>query len=194
MGFIITAISAFVLALSLGLGSAWYMIAEGSPLTTGRIGPWSVWYASGTPDPDPYTRAHQARTGRLPLTSTSALYYFARTDAAGDPLRSECDYALHGEPINAAWWNLALYDASGSLIPNKADRHAFSRTDILREPDGSFRITLGSNARPGNWLPSGERRELQLVLRVYAPRNFDDTLQGAAPEHNLPEIRKEGCR
>jgi hypothetical protein len=194
LGFIITAISAFVVALSLGLGSAWYMIAEGSPLTTERIGPWSTWYATGTPDPDPYTRAHQARTGHLPLTSTSARYYFARSDASGAPLRSRCDYSILGQPINALWWSLALYDDNGRLIPNKAERHAFSRTDILREPDGSFRITLASKVRPGNWLPSGEDRQLQLVLRVYAPRNPSDPLQGSGPEHNLPEIRKEECR
>jgi hypothetical protein len=183
-----------MLALSLGLGSAWYMIAEGSPLTTGRIGPWSVWYAAGNPEPDPYTKAYQARIGRLPITSTNALYYYARSDAAGEPLKSECDYVIEGQPINAAWWSLAVYDERGQLIPNKAGRHAFNRTDIIRRADGSFQVRLGSGARQGNWLPTGDGGTVQLVLRIYGPRKFNDTVKGRMLEHHLPTIAKAGCK
>ena len=73
-------IAVFLLALAAGLGSAWYMIDAGAAFTTGRIGPWAVWYSAGNPTADPYTKAHFARTGRLPITSTSALYYSARSD------------------------------------------------------------------------------------------------------------------
>lgn len=191
---VVTSILAFIVALTLGLGSAWYMIAEGSPLTTGHIGPWSVWYSAGNPAPDPYTRAYQARIGRLPITTTNALYFYASTDGAGKTLRSDCDYIIEGRPINAMWWSLALYDGAGRLIANKARRHAFSRNDVLRRPDGAFRIALAPTARSGNWLPSGDRESLQLVLRVYGPRHFNDAIQGRLLERRLPTITKGDCR
>ena len=78
----------FGLAVVLGIASAWLMVDRGSLLTTGQFGAWSVWYNAGHPDADPYTRAHFARLGRLPVTSTSALYYVARGDDDGDTLTS----------------------------------------------------------------------------------------------------------
>lgn len=191
---VVTSILAFIVALTLGLGSAWYMIAEGSPLTTGHIGPWSIWYSAGNPTPDPYTRAYQARIGRLPITTTNALYFYASTDGTGRSLRSDCDYIIEGRPINAMWWSLALYDGTGRLIANKARRHAFSRNDVLRRPDGTFRIALAPTARPDNWLPSGDRESLQLVLRIYGPRHFNDAIQGRLLERRLPTITKGDCR
>lgn len=191
---LLTFITAFVLALSLGLGSAWYMIANGSPLTTGHIGSWSVWYAVGNPDADPYTKAYLARTGRLPITSTSALYYHATEDESGEPLVSECDYVIDGEPIDAAWWSLAVYTGTGRLIPNKAGRYSFNKNDIIRRANGAFRITLASSARAGNWLPTADSEELQLVLRVYGPRNNNNTVKGRLLEQFLPSVQKMECK
>ncbi len=187
-------IAAFIVALSLGLGSAWHMIANGSALTTGKIGPWTIWYAAGNPNADPYTKAYLAREGRLPITSTSALYYYGRSDDAGEPLTSRCDYVIDGEPINAAWWSLAVYDNSGRLIPNNAARYSFNRTDIIRSPNGRFRIVLASTARDGNWLPTGDREALVVLLRIYGPREFNDAIKGRLIEEKLPTIRKDGCK
>ncbi len=76
-------IGTFLVALILGIGSAWYMIERGSPLTTTKVGPWAGWVSAGNPKADYYTRAHVARSGRLPLTSTVARYFVARTDSDG---------------------------------------------------------------------------------------------------------------
>ncbi len=76
-------IGTFAVALMLGIGSAWYMIDQGSTLTTTKVGPWASWNSLGNPLADPYTKAHLARIGRLPLTSTVARYFVARTDSAG---------------------------------------------------------------------------------------------------------------
>lgn len=183
-----------MVALFLGLGSAWYMIAKGSPLTTGHIGPWSVWYSAGNPEADPYTRAHLARTGRLPITSSSALYYYAETDGDGEPLSSDCNYVIDGEPVSAAWWSLAVYDDRGRLIPNKANRHSFNRNDIIRQANGAFRVILSSDAHAGNWLPSGTDKNLQLVLRVYGPRNSNNAIRGRQLAQFLPVITRSACR
>ena len=181
------------LTLFLGLGSAWHMVDRGSILTTGKIGPWSVWYSAGSPNADPYTRAHFAQSGRLPITSTSALYYLAKTDADGDLLTSECEYAIEGAPVDAAWWSIAAYTASGRLIPNKASRHAFSSRDIALGADGKYRIVLAREARPGNWLPAGESEELQLMMRVYGPRTTDSAVQGRVTDNSVPSIRRMSC-
>lgn len=187
-------IAVFVLALLLGLGSAWYMIDEGSAFTTGRIGPWNVWYAAGNPNADPYTRAHFARSGRLPITSTSALYYVARSDSEGELLTADCEYVIEGRPLAAGWWSLALYEASGRLIRNKAGRYAFSNRDLAFRTDGSYQIVLARTARPGNWLPTGDGGKIKLVLRVYVPRGSDTLVRGRLLDAKLPEILRLSCQ
>ncbi len=181
------------LAVAVGLSSAWYMVDHGSLLTTGRSGPWSVWSLAGNPDADPYTRAHFARQGRLPVTSTSALYYSTDRDDEGDRLTAECDYAIEGQPLDAAWWSIAAYRESGRLIPNKAGRYAFSSRDVARSGDGSFRIVLSAQARPGNWLPTTGSAELQLMLRIYGPRAPRDFTGERHLDANLPSIKRIAC-
>lgn len=184
----------FTPALTLGLGSAWYMIEQGSALTTSFVGPWSVWRDAGKPNADPYTKAHMARAGRLPITATNTLYFFATRDEAGNQLSSDCEYAVEGRPLNAAWWSLAVYDGTGRLIPNKAGRHSFNRTDVARRADGSFLIVLARSARPRNWLPTAQQGSLKLVLRAYSLRDADNVLDKAAAERGLPTIRKVICQ
>lgn len=193
MRFLLHLVAIFAAAIVIGLGSAWYMIDTGSALTTNRIGPWTVWHAAGAPQADPYTKAHLARTGSLPITSTSALYYIARLDGEGSALVSACEYVVEGGPMSAAWWSIAAYEASGGLIANKAKRHSFNSRDIVQRVDGSYRIVLARTARPGNWLPTGDDMELQLILRVFAPRGTAGVINAAAIEQQLPSITKVGC-
>ena len=74
-------IAVFAVALMLGIGSARYMIEQGSSLTTTAGRALGGWFSEGNPNADPYTKAHVARSGRLPLTSTTARYFIARTDS-----------------------------------------------------------------------------------------------------------------
>lgn len=188
-------IGTFAVALILGIGSAWYMIERGSFLTTTTAGPWKSWLSEGNPNADPYTRAHLARSGRLPLTSTAARYFVASTDNRGSSLSAGCEYSIIGAPLNARWWSLALYDDYGSLIPNPSNRYSFNSEEAIRRADGSFRITLSRNARPENWLPSGSDtgRNLVLVLRVYGARDTDISGIGQIPSERLPKIERVRC-
>jgi hypothetical protein len=187
-------IGTFIVALMFGIGSAWYMIERGSPLTTAKVGPWSGWVAEGNPNADPYTRAHVARSGRLPLTSTVARYFTARTDSSGWALSSSCEYVIEGGPINARWWSLAVYDDTGGLIDNPSGRHSFNSEEMLRHADGSYRVYLSREVRPENWLPSGaEDRNLVLMLRVYSPRESDASGVGLVPGERLPKIERKSC-
>lgn len=187
-------IGTFIGALMLGIGSAWYMIERGSPLTTTKVGPWSGWVSEGNPNADPYTKAHVARSGRLPLTSTVARYFTARTDSSGWTLSSSCEYVLEGGPINARWWSLAVYDEYGGLIENPSARYSFNSEEMLRHADGSYRVFLSRQARPENWLPSGTANQnLVLMLRVYNPRETDASGVGRVPNERLPKIERKSC-
>jgi hypothetical protein len=188
-------IGTFAVALILGIGSAWYMIEHGSLLTTARIGPWKSWLSEGNPNADPYTRAHLARSGRLPLTSTAARYFVANTDSRGSSLSAGCEYSIVGSPLNARWWSLAVYDEYGSLIANSSKRYSFNSDEAIRRADGSFRINLSRNARPENWLPSGADpgRYLMLFLRVYGSRDTDISGIGQIPAERLPKIERVRC-
>lgn len=188
-------IGAFAAALILGIGSAWYMIERGSILTTTRIGPWKSWLSEGNPSADPYTRAHLARSGRLPLTSTAARYFVADTDSRGSSLTAGCEYSIVGAPLNARWWSIALYDANGSLIPNPSNRYSFNSEEAIRRADGTYHINLSRNARPENWLPAGDdpSRALTLVLRIYGARDTDISGIGQIPAESLPTIERIQC-
>jgi hypothetical protein len=187
-------VGTFVVALMLGIGSAWHMIERGSPLTTTKVGPWDGWVSEGNPSADPYTRAHVARSGRLPLTSTVARYFVAYTDSAGRSLASDCEYVIQGFPLNARWWSLAVYDEYGGLIDNSSQRYSFNSEEMLRHSDGTFRVNLSRQARPENWLPTGTAdQHLVLLLRIYNPRETDSSGVGMIPNDWLPKIERKAC-
>ena len=187
-------IATFAIALLVGIGSAWYLIDHGSPLTTGRVGPWKSWPSEGNPNADPYTKAHLARSGRFPLTSTVARYFIARSDSAGYTLNSACEYSIIGSALSTRWWSVALYDEQGSLIDNPSGRYSFNSEEALRRADGTYRINLAKNARPENWLPSGEGdQDLVLMLRIYGPRETDASGIGQVLENRLPKIERKSC-
>lgn len=181
------------LALGGGLGSAWYLIEAGSRLSTRTFGPWVTWSAAGRPEADPYTRAHVVRNGLLPLSSTLELAFRAKTDSSGGRLTSACDYAVLMEEFDPAWWNLAVFDGQGRLIANAAERHAFSTTTAMREPDGRTVIALARDARPGNWLPSGRGNRVVLVLTVQ-DANWAAAIHDGGTPKSMPEIVRTGCR
>jgi len=191
---IVFVIATFAAALFIGTGSAWYVIDYGTPLTTERIGPWASWTTEGNPIADPYTKAHLARSGRLPLTSTAARYFVARADSEGYALNASCEYTITGPSINARWWSIAVYDDQGFVIDNPSQRFSFNSNELLRHADGTYRVNLSKNARPENWLPSGaDDRNLEVMLRIYSPRVTDATGTGQVLPDRLPKIERKSC-
>ena len=176
-----------------GLVTAWYMIEGGSRLSTRSFGPWVTWPTAGRPEADPYTRAHIARNGLLPISSTSELAFRAKTDSRGARLTSSCDYAIVMEDFDPAWWGIAVFDGQGRLIANAAERHAFNSGTVMREPDGRTVVTLARDARPGNWLPSGRSNRVVLVLTV-ADSSWAATVHNGGAPKSMPEIVRTGCR
>lgn len=182
------------LSLVLGLGSAHYLIEHGFALVITQAGPWKAWTHAGGLGADPYTRAHIARTGQLPITSASGLTFVATTDNSDAALTSDCEYEIVAQPLPAVWWTVAVYDEYGKLIPNKAQRYAFSSQNLATLPDGTQRISLSPTARPGNWLPSGDGGSLTLVLRIIRPLTVEQQQTNEAlASQQLPRIRRIGC-
>lgn len=179
--------------LILGLGTSWYMIDVGTPLTTVQQGPWVGWTSGGRADADPYTRAHFARLGSLQLSAENLLTYVAHTDSDGRRLHSSCDYSVEGREPGTAWWSITVFNDRGELIANAAQRYAFTSQTISLHPDGTFVVTLARDARPGNWLPTGGAGRLALTLTTIDATAPVLTKAGAAAKP-LPLIRRIQCR
>ncbi len=180
-------------AVFLGLGSMWSMITTGTGLSVLTVGPWQSWTTQGHPDTDPYTRAHIMRSGRLPITSTGARYFMARTDSGNDPLFASCEYELRGRSIDALWWSIALYDEEGQIIPNSAERYAFNSANMFFRDDGTYSVRIAQRARPENWLPISGDRPLVLMLRIYRPRFPNEFASEEAAAQLLPTINQVTC-
>jgi hypothetical protein len=180
-------------AVFAGLGTAWYMIQAGTRLSTHAIGPWVTWTAAGRPEAEPYTRAHIALNGILPVSSTSELTFRARTDSGGSRLTSACDYAIVMDEFEPAWWGLAVFDSKGRLIANAAERYGFTSSTAMREPDGRTIVTLARDARPGNWLPSGRSNRVVLVLTVQ-DASWAAAIHDGGASKVLPQVVRTACR
>lgn len=177
-----------------GLGSSWYMVEAGNRLTTVQEGPWVMWSSAGRRNADPYTRAHFARIGSLPLSTEVARTYVATTDSDGARLHSSCDYAVAGEDLARRWWSLTAFDSRGNLIPNAIARHAFTRDTAAIDTDGGFIATLSRDIGPGNWLPTGGAGRLAIVFTVIDTEVQALTRQEFKEQSELPTIRRIQCR
>jgi hypothetical protein len=186
--------SLFTLALAalIGLGATWMAVTQGTAFGGVTLGSWTAWPKVGTPGIDPYARAMVARSGELPIGSGDGVAFYARADDAGRLLDGRCDVLLSGITPQARYWTVTLYDPEGRLVANSVQRHGFTSQEIIRRADGSFEITAGPRARPGNWLPTGAVERYVLVLRLY------DTPIGVATRTGrdapMPSIAQRGCQ
>ena len=174
--------------------SSCYSTDTGTSLTTETFGPWVTWTTAGQPGQDPYTRVHYARLGALPLNSDSSQIFTARTDSDGRRLHSSCDYIIEGHSLPTHWWSFTAFDDYGRLIPNTADRYAFTSDTVAYKADGTFAVTLSRDAQPGNWLPTGGAGRLAATFQLVDLGIRALTREDGALEKALPVIRRSACR
>ena len=177
-----------------GLLSSCYTITTGTALTTQKLGPWVTWTTAGQPGTDPYTRAHFANLGALPLNSETAQLYVAKTDSDGRRLHSSCDYAVEGRGLASYWWSVSVFDDAGRLIANPAERYAFTSDTMGMKPDGSFVVAMSRDARPENWLPTGGAGRLSVTLQLIDLGTRAVSRDDESIEKNLPVIRRISCK
>jgi hypothetical protein len=182
---------ALSVAAFIGLGATWLALSEGVAYGGVTIGAWTAWPKNGTSGIDPYARAIVARSGELPIGSGDGVTFFARADDGGHLFDGRCDVTVTGTTPQARFWTLTLYDPEGKLVANSVQRHGFTSQELLRNADGTFEITIGPRARPGNWLPTGGVERYVLALSLY------DTPVGLATRSGrdtpMPTIAQKGC-
>ena len=181
---------ALVIAVTIGVSTAWYAIEHGFIFGAVTAGAWTAWPTAGSVDADPYSLATLARTGEVPLGAGEGIAFTAENDSAGEPLSGTCAYQVIGQTPAARLWTLTAYDRDGRLMVNAARRSGFHSREIVRRPDGSFVITVSPQVVAGNWLPVSRVGHFRLVLRLY---DTPLTTGSRIADLTMPDIRKAGC-
>lgn len=181
----------FALAAALGLGATWFALNEGLAFGGLHIGAWTARPKSGTADIDPYSRALIARSGALPVGLGDGVDFIARADDAKHLLDGRCNVVVAGTTPQARFFTLTLYDLEGKLISNALNRSGFTSQELIRNGDGSFRISIGPRAQPGNWLPTGGIEHYIMILRLYDTPVGVQTRPGR--ETPMPTVTTGGC-
>ena len=180
---------ALAIAAAIGLGATWVALTQGTAYGGVTIGAWTGWPKNRsralTPMPAPWSPP-----GELPVGSGDGVAFYANADDAGQPFDGRCDVVLSQITPQARFWTLTLYNPEGRLVATSAQRHGFTTQKIIRNADGSFDVTVGPRARPGNWLPTGGVDKYLLVLRLY-----DTPIGMAMPRRDatMPAITKRAC-
>jgi hypothetical protein len=188
--FLIDLAVGFVVAIVVGVGSAWLAVERGTIFGAVTVGGWTAWPQEGSEEADPYTMAMLARTGEVPLGAGEGLSFIAARDMDGNPLSGRCAYDVVGNTPAARLWTLTAYDNDGALMSNVANRTAFHSREVVREANGDFRIRLSADVEPGNWLPVARVDSFKLELRMY---DTPLTTGGQLADLTMPAIRKVAC-
>lgn len=183
--------ASILVALALGLGSAYWAIQAGTAARAVRNGAWQTSTETGSADAGMYVRAQVAVAGLLALNQSEAMYYRAATDDGGQPLSGSCDYLVEGTDPATRWWSLTAYAADHYLIANPAERYSFSQTTVARQPSGDFRIHVSAQPQAENWLPVAAGEPFDLTLRLYNPL---PAVTGDLAGTRLPRITRLACR
>ena len=189
MWFAARLIGALVLAIALGLGSAYLSVMSLRGTKTIQNGPWTTILESGGTHAGMYTRAFVAIVGLLALNKDETIYYSAAHDSSGAPLDGACAYRIEGRDPDARWWSVTLYASDHYLIPNPANRYSVSKSNVVRAPDSTFVIRLSATQEASNWIATS-RDGFHIILRLYNPGATVREDPAAAP---LPAIVKEAC-
>ena len=160
-------------------------VVNGWQMQTEDMGAWGNNYLK---------RAVIALTGLGANQPGDAIYPQSLTDADGKPLLGGVSYVLHFEknempPVNA-FSSLTMYDADGFQVINPINRYAIGDRDPLKfNDDGSLDIYIQPESpgkeKEANWLPSPKNGELNITMRLYAPKT--EALDG---RWNPPAIQR----
>lgn len=184
----------YALALGAGIGlvTADYATRSGYPFGGVRVGAWTAWPKVGSLGADPYARAVNARRGEIPLAIGEGMLLTAEHDESGRSLDAACTYRVAGVTPPARAWTVTVAGRGPRDAEVAPMREGFTATEILRETDGQFMITLSPEVQPGNWLPMPRAKgAVRLALRLY------DTPVAASAGNldraSVPAITRIGC-
>jgi hypothetical protein len=157
-------------------------------------GPWRTNTDNGTADASALSRARVALFGLLALPAKEAMYFTARTDSDGAPLKGNCTYRVSGGELDARWWSITLYKGEGWLVKNAANRWSVSGGNLpsseSNPPIWQFWVGPKAPVDDPQYLPTGGTPQFDLTLRAYHPKG---ALLDAPSKAKLPTITKESC-
>ncbi|KAA1011693.1 DUF1254 domain-containing protein [Paraburkholderia panacisoli] len=162
-------------AIAAGLADGHERVATAPPnLLTGNG--WS-WFGDGVGNYGPdYALRSYAASAQLGMgTRDDEVRAVVTQDSDGHPLNGANRYVIHFAPNQLppvrGFWSITAYTRDGALGESAPSRLAVGdRNGAHRNRDGSLDVIVSSTrARNGNWLPA-PRTDLQLVLRLYAPK------------------------
>ena len=179
-----------VASLVLGLGSTYLLADRGLEFGVVRSGPW-VANLRAANDPDPYVRAHSAKTGEIALALAEGIRLKATASDDGRPLVGNCSYIIAGNTPQSRFWTIFLESKDGVTIDNDLHRHGFTSSEILRDDTGRWSIFLNKVMTAGNWQPLISSDNFSLVLNHYEPTILGGT--SAIQRDKLPYIKRIKC-
>ena len=182
----------YLAALPAGAASAWWTLQRVDAFGSAS-GPWRVSLLAGSADADLHTRARVALGGLLALNRDETMYFVARVDSAGAPLRSRCRYRVSGAPPAARWWSITAYADDLFLFPDPLRRYGVNGASAAHDGAGRFTFVSGPEApQPGvgvPWVPTPGDRGLVYTLRLYQPAS---SLRAAPAAVAAPRIERLG--
>jgi len=174
-------------AIVLGVASAWLALTRHA-VSSVQNGPWLYDPMVGSQAAGPYLRAQVAHVALLALNNSETVYFVADQDSTGDTLRCQGTYRIDGRDFDARWWSITAYGEDGFLMANDQDRYSFNMTNLARDVDGSYTISLSRTPRSGNWIPLGAGDTFSIWLRFYNP---SPALREHLATMELPRIVRE---
>ncbi|SMG58681.1 DUF1254 domain-containing protein [Paraburkholderia susongensis] len=162
-------------ALAAGLADGRDRVATPPPNLLSANG-WS-WFGDGVGNygPDYALRAYAASTQPGIGTKDDEVRAVVTQDSDGNTLNGANRYVIHFAanqvPPVRGFWSITAYTKDGALGESAPARLAVGdRNGVHRNRDGSLDVVVSSTrSRTGNWLPA-PRADMQLVLRLYAPK------------------------
>lgn len=183
---------ALALGAGLGLATADYATRGGYLFGGVRVGAWTAWPKVGSLGADPYARAVNARRGEIPLAIGEGMLLTAEQDEFGRQLDAACTYRVAGVTPPARAWTVTVAGRGSRVSDSAPMREGFTATEILREADGQFVITLSPEVQPGNWLPMPRAKgPVRLALRLYDTPVAASA--GSLDRSAVPAITRTGC-
>ena len=180
-----------LIALVLGIGSAFLSINIVPRKSSIKNGAWTTNPLTGSKEADMYLRAAVSLIGLFALNKTETIYYTAFADDGGNPLQTDCDYIIEGVDMDARWWSITAYGADHFLIPNDENRYSYNMKNTERDKNGRYKIHLSATPKKDNWLPLGDGGNFSLSLRVYSPASTVYENMGTI---QLPRIIRGVCK
>jgi len=189
LGFFIRLSIFLIVSLTIGIGSARWLIARSAKAIPIQLGSWQSWSDQDVRTDDPYERAHYLLSNRLPPAANQVRVYETERDDEGAAFDSNCVYTLAGPARIPGWWEISAIDSSSGARSGDSERaNAISSSQIVSNPDGTFILTIAREPMPGNWISPGDESRFSIAMKLRYSRR--DAIELAAV---LPRITRGEC-